>query len=87
MTTKYVDVSELSRLQVRDFSVVHSNLNGAKSHLNDLCDILDLCTNKFTVIGVSETRLRTEEEMFFEIGIHLSFVHALCPLAAALVSL
>lgn len=59
------EVSELKNLKVDGLSVVHSNLNGVKSHLDDLFDVLSLCQSSFSVVGLSETRLRSEEELFF----------------------
>ena len=52
---------------VIDFSVIHSNLNGAKSHLDEFFDTIQQDSLNFTVIGVSETRLMADEERFFSL--------------------
>ena len=51
-----------------DFSVIHSNINGAKSHLDEFMDTISQNGNYFSVIGISETRLKKEEERFFSLS-------------------
>ena len=59
-----------------DFSVIHSNLNGAKSHLDEFFDTISQNGQHYSVIGASETRLRKEEERFFSLSRYTSLFNS-----------
>lgn len=73
MSCTYKQVHELGQLDIGDLSIIHSNINGAKSHLDDLIDVLGNCNNAFSLIGISETRLRVEEEVYFGVTGYSAF--------------
>ena len=60
-----MDVLGLNPSDIRDMSAIHSNINGAKTHLDEFFDTFSHIENKFSIIAFSETRLKKDEEPFF----------------------
>ena len=71
-----MDIQGLNYKDVCDISAIHSNINGAKSHLDELVDTLSLSNSRFSIIGVSETRLKREEEAFFSVNGYSSLYYS-----------
>src|SRR5687767_10878569 len=62
-----MNLTNITHTDTRDLTVIHSNINGAKSHLDEYFDTIQQSEADFAVIGVSETRLKAEEERFFSL--------------------
>lgn len=77
MSCKTLNISEfknwINLSRSPHLSFLHSNLNGAKSHLHEFSDLNGLADQRCSVLAVTETRIFADEETAFKLDGYSSF--------------
>ena len=60
-------IRKRNNLSENEFSLMHLNIRSLLKNIGKLCDFLSLIDNKFTIIGLSETWLHSDNVDFYEI--------------------
>ena len=65
-----VDEFITSKISKNSFSILHLNIASLQGHINDLKDLLSLLFHRFSVIGITETRIKEGNEPLINIDIN-----------------
>ena len=70
-SSKYYKIDEFvtAKIPKNSFTILHMNIASLQGHIDDLKNLLSLLSHKFSVIGITETRIRENTEPLININI------------------